>query len=106
MRDLLLLLVVGVMFVGGYFLMDRLDRFLENLHIEEETLEENPEPEISQPAQVENPCLLCYNDKCEKRVRYPATRPGGQEEQIWKQPGRIRTCFCVPSGKIAKHRES
>ena len=42
MRDLLLLLVVGAMFAGGYFLMDRLDRFLESLHIEEETLEENP----------------------------------------------------------------
>ena len=105
MRDLLLLLVVGAMFAGGYFLMDRLDRFLENLHIEEDTLEENPELEISQLAQVENPCLLCYNDKCKKRVRYPAARRRGQEERTWKLPGRTRTCFCVPSG-TTKHRES
>ena len=104
MRDLLLLLAVGAMFAGGYFLMDRLDRFLENLHIEEDTLEENPESEISQPVQVENPCLLCYNEKCKKRVQHPTVHRRGQEEQTWKQSGRTRTCFCVPSGMTAKHR--
>ena len=106
MRDLFLLIVVAAMFAGGYFIMDRLDPVLEKLRPQEDLSGEEPEAEISQPSQVENSCLLCYNNKCKKRVRYPAARLGGQEETAWKQSGGTRICFCAPFGTAEKHRES
>lgn len=106
MRDMLLIVIVAAMFAGGYFIMDKLDRVLKTLRPHEELYRDEPEAEISQPSQVENQCLLCYNALCEKRVQHPAARRCGQEERTWKQPGRTRTCFCVPSGKIARHQGS
>lgn len=76
MQDLLLLLVMGAVFTYGYFMMDRLDRFLKELHLEEAISEERTEAEISTPERVEKSCLLCYNTSCGKRARHPALHAG------------------------------
>ena len=68
MRDLLLLLIVGIMFVFGYFVMGRLDRFLNALHVDRR----EDETENLEPDEVENPCFRCYNSGCKDRLRYRA----------------------------------
>ena len=103
MREILLA-VAAALFVGGYFVMDRLDRFLEQLR--PENAADEGEHEIADGAEVENPCLPCYNMGCKDRVRYPAGRFTGQEGQAWKQPDKARTGFLGQVGMTAGHRGS
>lgn len=104
MRDMLLLVIVAAMFVFGYFVIDRLDRFLEKLRLEEDLPADESEREISDSAEVENPCLQCYNIGCRDRVRYPAGCSAGQEEPAWRQPDKIRIGFRGQMGRTAGHR--
>ena len=100
MRDLLLLLIVGIMFVFGYFVMGRLDRFLNALHVDSR----EDETENLEPDEVENPCFRCYNSGCKDRLRYPASRSAGQEDKPWRQPDKIRSSFLGRIGMTAGHR--
>ena len=100
MRDLLLLVIVAIMVVGGYFVMDRLDHFLDSFHLEDAPPDEEREEKIPKPAEVENPCFQCYNNSCEKRVWYSVERPARQEGRIWIRPERTQ------SGSLAGQRGS
>ncbi len=105
MRDILLLVLVAAMFIFGYFMMDRLGRFLEELRPEEERPAEETEGEIPEQAGVESSCLLCYNRSCEDRVRDPMIFPVGEEGKAWKKQDRTRTSFCGPSGMTGRNRD-
>ncbi len=106
MRDILLLAIVAAMFVCGYFVMGRLDRFLERLRPEEDRPADEAEREISEQAGVESSCLLCYNRSCRDRVRYPVISPVGEDGKAWKNQDRTRTSFCGHSGMTVRNRDS
>lgn len=106
MRDMLMLAAVAAMFVFGYFVMDKLDRFLEKLHPEEGLSAEEGASKISGPVEVENRCFQCYNSGCKNRVRHPARCCAGQEEQAWKQPGKTRIGFLERNGITVGHQGS
>ncbi len=102
MRDILLLAVVAATFIYGYFVMDRLDRFLETLRPEEDRPADKTEREIPDQAGVESSCLLCYNRSCEDRVRDPMIFPVGEEGKAWKKQGGGR----FPCGTLEKQSSS
>ncbi len=103
MRDILLLVLVAAMFIFGYFVMDRLDRFLEELHPEEDQPADETEREIPEQAGVESSYLLCYNRSCRDRVRYPMISPVGEEEKAWKKQDRTQTSFWGHSGMTTRN---
>ncbi len=84
MRDILLLAVVAATFIYGYFVMDRLGRFLETLRLEEDRPVDEAEREIPEQAGVESSCLLCYDRSCKDRVRCPMISPVREEEKRGK----------------------
>ncbi len=106
MRDILLSVIVAAMFIFGYFVMVRLDRFLEILRLEEDQPEDETEREIPEQSEVESSCLLCYNRSCGDRVRCPMISPVGEDGKAWKKQDRTRTSFCGHSGMTVRNRDS